>query len=391
MTSPRPDHWNLILADFTVNVDCRYYIGEKPCKYKRLCAGCSDYSPMGTRILIVKFGAMGDALRTTPILTGLRRTYQPLHITWLTDAISHPLLAGNPYIDQLWIAGAESLARLMSERFDLVLNFDKVPEALASAHLAKAARKLGFRMTEQGTLGIYNEHSRYSWLLGLSDPIKFKLNTLTYQQMIFEMAELSYDRASDFYSLGLGDAHRNKAAALFEQYGIRGGQPVVGLNTGCGPVFATKKWTEAGYIQLAKLLAERFHARILLLGGKAELERNQRIATALGNIAINTGNDHHIKEFAALIERCDLVVTGDTVAMHIAIALRREVVALFGPTCHQEIDLYDRGEFVVTDFPCAPCYLKVSPMNPTCMEALRPETVFAAAARRLVHCGFTSR
>ena len=61
--------------------DCRYFIGEKPCKFKRLCEGCGFYEPMGKRVLIVKLGATGDVLRTTLILKPLKEEYAPSHIT----------------------------------------------------------------------------------------------------------------------------------------------------------------------------------------------------------------------------------------------------------------------------------------------------------------------
>ncbi len=60
-----------------LKLDCRYYKGEKPCKFNRLCKGCSHYEPMGKRILIIKLGATGDVLRTTPILKPLKEIYQP--------------------------------------------------------------------------------------------------------------------------------------------------------------------------------------------------------------------------------------------------------------------------------------------------------------------------
>ena len=69
--------------------------------------------------------------------------------------------------------------------------------------------------------------------------------------------------------------------------------------------------------------------------------------------------------------------------MHIAIALKKHVVAFFGPTCEQEIDLYGRGEKIVTDYSCSPCYLKKCNIDPTCMEAMKSSTVINAIIRQL--------
>src|SRR5512147_2742797 len=83
------------------HLDCRHFLGDRPCKFKLLCAGCAEYSPMGKRILIVKLGAIGDVLRTTPLLTGLKRAYPQSHITWVVDKEALPLLKSNPSIDRL--------------------------------------------------------------------------------------------------------------------------------------------------------------------------------------------------------------------------------------------------------------------------------------------------
>ncbi len=77
-------------------LDCRYFLGDRPCRFKRVCEGCDQYSPMGKRILIVKLAAIGDVLRTTPLLSGLKRAYPQSHITWVADREALPLLKNNP-------------------------------------------------------------------------------------------------------------------------------------------------------------------------------------------------------------------------------------------------------------------------------------------------------
>lgn len=82
-------------------LDCRYFLGDRPCKFKRTCPGCDPYSPMGKRILIVKLAAIGDVLRTTPLLSGLKRAYPQSHITWIVDKEAFPLLQNITLIDRL--------------------------------------------------------------------------------------------------------------------------------------------------------------------------------------------------------------------------------------------------------------------------------------------------
>jgi heptosyltransferase-2 len=155
------------------------------------------------------------------------------------------------------------------------------------------------------------------------------------------------------------------------------------LNTGAGDVFATKKWTEEGYALLSNRLAGELGARVLLLGGPAEVERNRRIAAAAHFPLIDTGNHNPIRKFAGIVGSCDLMVTGDTLALHIAIGLKVPVLLILGPTCHQEIELYGRGEKIVSDFECSPCYLSTCPKDITCMEAMPADRVFEGIDRIL--------
>ena len=91
------------------------------------------------KILVIKLGALGDVLRTTPLLRRLRGS-----VTWVTGRAALPLLAGNPRIARLRTpAGFRKISR---EKFDWVINFDEDRRACAIAARVKAARKTGARL-----------------------------------------------------------------------------------------------------------------------------------------------------------------------------------------------------------------------------------------------------
>ena len=134
-----------------VHYDCRHFVGHKPCTFRRECAGCPHYSPLGRRILILKLAAMGDVLRTTPLLTGLRTANTNCHITWVTEANVVPLLRGVAEIDRLLPYGWETALQIEQEAFDELYCFDKEARAAALAMKIRAARKVGFGMNEFGS------------------------------------------------------------------------------------------------------------------------------------------------------------------------------------------------------------------------------------------------
>jgi heptosyltransferase-2 len=362
-----------------IHCDCRYFLGHKPCQFRRVCDGCPHYSPWGRRILVIKLAAMGDVLRTTPLLRGLRSRDPACSIAWLTEPNVIPMLQGIREIDRLLPYTPETVLQLEMESFDEVYCFDKEPKATALAVKLHAERKVGFGMSPFGNVIPLNQESEYTHQLGIDDHLKFRSNTKTYPELLFECAGIAYPGPQEYILPDLSAEIREAKADL----AARGARPEdlkIGLNTGAGDIFATKKWTEAGYIQLANRLGKELGAVILLLGGPGEVERNRRIASAAECRLVDTGNHNPIRKFSGIVGSCDLMITGDTLAMHIAIGLRVPVLVLLGPTCHQEIELYGRGAKLMSDFECSPCYLSACPKHVTCMDALSVDAVFASAA-----------
>ncbi len=360
-----------------VHYDCRHFLGYKPCVFRRQCDGCPHYTPFGRRILIIKLAAMGDVLRTTPLLRGLRQAHPTCHITWLTESNVLPMLTGIAEIDRLMPYTGETVLQLENEVFDESYCFDKEPKATALAMKVHAGRKVGFGMSEFGNVMPLNKDSEYTFELGINDHLKFRTNAKTYPELVFECAGLPYAQPQE-YVLPDFSQEIAEARARLEVLGVHPSDLKIGLNTGAGDVFATKKWTEEGYVHLANRLVEEMGARVLLLGGPGEVERNARIAEAARYPLVNTGSGNPIRKFTGIVGNCDLVVTGDTLATHIAIGLKVPVVVILGPTCHQEIELYGRGAKIISDFECSPCYLSVCPKEVTCMDATPADLVFDA-------------
>jgi ADP-heptose:LPS heptosyltransferase len=362
--------------------DCRYFIGEKPCKFKVLCKGCDHYSPMGKRILIIKFAAIGDVLRTTPLLRGLKKKYPKSHITWLTDPAAASLLKDIPCLDRLIsYNGAETLTRFLVEHFDILICLDKEVRATGLAMLVKTADKIGFGLTKYGTIFPFDRRSEYAFELGVNDELKFRVNQKTYPAIIFEMVGLPYHREE--YGFVLPEASRLKALEKAKRWNLKSTDIVIGLNTGSGTVFATKKWTISGFIKLTELIHQQYKskAKILLLGGPEEVERNKGILRKSKVPLIDTGTNNSLPDFCGILNLCNIIVTADSLAMHLAIALKKQVVAFFGPTVAQEIELYGRGETIVVKADCAPCYRKECNQPKSCMERLDAKTVFTTLNR----------
>jgi len=356
-----------------IRSDCLHFRGEKPCAFGRPCAGCPEYAPLGEKMLLIKRAAMGDVLRTTSLLPGLKRKYPHRSIFWVVDEESVELLENNPLIDRIIPFTPENWLPLFVQKFEAVICLDKDPAATALATKISCPSKFGFGMSEHGNLDVFNSASDYALRLGIDDELKFRENRKTYQEIICEMAEIPCQ--GDPYILALTEADLGKARAFCRRRKIDRTRPRIGLNTGAGTKFETKQWPPAYFRRLIRLLVSKIGADVFLLGGRREKDMNRALGRTASKTVFNTGNDHSLREFAGFIEAMDVVVSSDSLGMHLAIALGKRVVALFGPTCPQEISLYGRGTAVFAGVRCSPCYKSSCP-DMTCMNAITPERVF---------------
>ena len=154
---------------------------------------------------------------------------------------------------------------------------------------------------------------------------------------------------------------------------------IILLNTGCGPVYPHKKWTYEGFNKLIKTLLKDSKNKIVLAGSKSEIERNSKLCKENKlNSLVNVTDNYNIEEFSYLINFSDVVVTGDTAGLHIAISLDKKIVSFFGPTPHQEINLFGLGKKLVREeLECLNCYDQFPcPYDGKCMSLISSDEVY---------------
>ena len=370
-----------------VAADCRFFLGDRPCTWHKregVVCTCDRYEQIRERVLIIKLDAMGDVLRTTALLPAITAAHPGAAIVWITRAESTPLLENNPYLSEVIPYGADSAVHLLARRFDRVINLDAGKISAGLASLARSPRKDGYVLHEQGHVVATNQAAQ-AWLeVGINDELK-RRGTRTYQNWMKDI--LDAPAVPDRYVFELRDEERQAGRRHLEGLGVDFERPIVGLNTGAGGRWELKQWREAGFLELVTRLGRDFEMQFVLLGGPAERDRNARLQRAAGVPLIDPGCHNPIRHFAALTACCDVVVTGDTLAMHIALALERRTVVLFGPTSAPEIEMYGLGEKVVPDMTCLSCYKSACDFVPNCMDLISVDMVAAAVGRQLAAAG----
>lgn len=343
--------------------------------------------PIEGRVLIIKLGAMGDVLRTKVILPTIRHQHPEWKITWLTEPPSLPLV-DDDLVDEALPWSSASIEHVLSRGYERVYCLDKDAHAVSLSREVHANQRFGFKPTAYNTAVTWNREANYALRLGLSDELKFHENSKSAPEIIAEACGLHIDDKP--YRLRVPPSVRGRMAPRLQQYrrGMDADSRLIGLNTGCGPVFATKAWPLERMKELVRLVMKRRDREILLLGGPRERHIHEELMQVAseggGGISIHDGGTgNSLQEFFALVEGCDVVASADSLAMHVAIALGVPVVSWFGSTCQQEIDLYGNGEKLVTDFPCSPCYLKDCPKPVFCLSELPARDVLDAIDRVL--------
>lgn len=363
--------------------DCRHYRGDKPCHVGKLCGQCDSYEAFSQRICIIKLGALGDVIRTLCILPALRERYPQAHITWVSKPNGCRMIQAHEAIDRVLEFDALNVMQLQQEQFDLVINLDKEPQPCALAMSLTAGSRLGIGLSAEGKPVPFNREAEHYFALGLNDRLKFEKNRKSYQQLVYEA--LGWEYCGQRYELPVTEQAAKQAKDwLNHQRGFDAERRTLGINVGAGRVFANKIWPVERTVDIiSELLDRETDIQILLLGGPDERETIEEILFSLSRHplreqVIHGGCEHDEPTFVAVVDQCDMLLTGDTMAMHVAIARHKPVVAFFGPTCEQEIDLYSQGEKLIAKVDCGPCYRRQCHQHDQCVWQISTNDIVEA-------------
>lgn len=296
------------------------------------------------KVLIIKLGysetidmeisrstSLGDVLRTTVILYPFAKD----HVTWLVDEAAYPLLEGNPYINRILLYDITTVLQLQREKFDTIINLEKVPGLCALADSITAWRRYGFRFDENK--GEAEAYDRCECIFSMCKDASLKrVHKDSWQESLLEVIGAKWEGQE--YILG----YQPKSKEIYD----------VGLNWAVGTKWPNKAWPRENW--------ERLKA---LLEGKYSYSMQQGL--------------ENLSQYMDWINSCRLLVTNDSLGLHIALALRKKVVVLYGPTNPNETYFYGRGEVVYpqVDYSCIPCLSSKCTQEKACMEFIQPEEV----------------
>jgi heptosyltransferase-2 len=310
-------------------------------------------------ILIIKVGALGDVVRTSFIAQALKDKYRKKNpkIFWITNEKAVPFFINNIYVDQ--VIKEEEKKFFKEKKWDLVINLEEDEDNCRFASSLTYGEIIGFTFKNDK---VQPTKSTREWFdmsaLGKKpqNDILKKRNKKTHRQIISEIIGIKdYSKYEPF--LRLTTQQRKIASNFMRRHNLSRSDFIIGINTGSADRWL-KQLPVNKTVELINKIYRTFKAKILLFGGPNEIERNNEILRLSRAPIISTGCGNDLIEFPALISACNLVVTTDSLGLHISLALKRKTICLIGPTSFSEIDMYGFGEKILAKSDCTCCFKK---------------------------------
>jgi ADP-heptose:LPS heptosyltransferase len=340
------------------------------------------------RVVCLRLERIGDLLMTIPAIVDLKEAFPSASIDLVVGHWNRDVSAVIPGIDRVetldasWLSrdtggrGTMSLVRearrWRSRRYDLAINFEPdIRGNLVTAAIG-AAWTAGF--VSGGGSALLDTALDYDTAIHTSD------NARALVRAIASVAP-SEERAGRTCPLTIPVANRDEAARLLARF--NGARPI-GIHVGAGR--AIKQWPETRFRDIAEHLVRQRNAAIVLTGAVSDRAQVDIVRAALPSSRVLDLTDGvNLLTAAAVLERLDLLVTGDTGPMHLAHAVGTPVVAVFGPSDpvrYAPRGLHDR--VVRVDLPCSPCNrIRVPPTRctghtPDCLAGVEVSAVVRA-------------
>ncbi len=281
---------------------------------------------------IGRFPSLGDVVRTTPILYALKEKYPNSDITWVVSEKAAPLLNNNPYINRILVWDEFLGFQLMQEKFDVLINLEKIAGLCALSSMMDAWNKYGFRF--DSVAGAYHAYERGQSFISYLEAKQFKNGKPDcWQKVLIEMLGVKWKEQE--YILG----YKPKSKVKYN----------FGFNWKVGD-----KWPEKAL----------------------PIETWKKLET----LFINSGYSvswqkglNNIYDYIDWINSCNVLITNDSLGLHIAFALKKPIVALFGPTNLSEVFLYGSAEIITAK----------GDDKYTMMKSISAETIFEKAIKMI--------
>ncbi|MFZ0566246.1 MAG: lipopolysaccharide heptosyltransferase II [Chlamydiales bacterium] len=325
---------------------------------------------------------LGDAVMATPIIADIRKKWPEASLTAMCMNSLTPLLLGNPHLNEIFSFSQPNEFQRKQKNRHMIERLRQGKYDLGVLLTNSFSSAWGFWRGRVQTLVGFAHDARS---LLLTYPVTFPKErekqhlVMTYKSLLQPLGIALSDTSPSLYVM---EEERAIAETILKQHSVPEGAQIVGVNPSAayGPA---KCWLPERFRSVTEKLLQDPQIYILYFGDKTNSFAVQKICHDLPKRVINLAGTTNLRELIALIERCNVFLTNDSGPMHIAAALKKRLIALFGSTNEITTGPYQHGKVIHKHAPCSPCYRRVCPIDFKCMKQIGVDEVTTALLKEL--------
>jgi heptosyltransferase-2 len=328
---------------------------------------------------------LGDVILTTPLIKAVRKKYPQSQIFFLAIPQTKELLQNNPYLDEIIVYDKKDkekgifgflklIKKIKGTAFDLAFVPHRSLRSALLTYFTRIPQRIGFNKSSGSFL--------------LTKKIKYYQNHTETRRNLSLLFEKELFPEKDFLpELFPSEEDFKYVESLFENWGIQKNDKMVGIAP--GSIWETKRWLPERFGEVAEALIEKLGLKVVFIGGKEDELLCMEISRDMKNKPFIAAGKLTPLQSAALISRCKVVLSNDTAPMHIAVAMRILVIAIFGSTVPEFgfAPTSEKDIVIQKEVYCRPCGIHGRRRCPEkhfkCMKEITTEEVFDVVAKRL--------
>jgi lipopolysaccharide heptosyltransferase II len=264
------------------------------------------------KILIIRFSSIGDIVLTTPVVRAIKTQVKDAEVHYLTKASYREILIHNPYIDKVFTIDksvSEVASFLKKQHYDFIVD------------LHRNLRSLHTKLLLQRPFKSFKKLNIQKWLV-----VNLKINILPDVHIVDRYMAAAKPLGVINDGAGLDYFIPEKDEITYDD------MPAFLKSAFIGIVIGGKHQTKQYPDEKVRKLCRQLTAPVILLGGPEDRERAENIRDGLPNIVFNGCGAFSLNQTASIIKKASVIVTNDTGLMHIAAALKKPIVSLWGNT-----------------------------------------------------------
>ncbi|MGB9596828.1 MAG: glycosyltransferase family 9 protein [Candidatus Poribacteria bacterium] len=335
------------------------------------------------KILLIRFGSLGDVVLTLPVVEAIKKSFPNVYIAMLVSDKCANIISADPRFNEI-IAfrretkGKEGLTEtnrvislLRERKFDISIDMQRKFQSAYFAYKGNIKTRIGY-------------HQPFGFLCNVKIPNK--VNKHSVDRNLDLIKPLGIDNAERVPKIYLSDEDRDFAKSIFDSYGIIPADKVLGIFPGAG--WRPRCWLPERFAKIADLAIKNDNAKVVIFCGPNESDIVDDVVRNMNSKPYIMKEKVTQRQLAAMIEKCDVMLSNDTGPMHISVGVGTTTIALFGPGNHIKFQpIGEKHSMIRKDVPCSPCKQFTDKCKDNiCMKLITVDDVWDAVHKKLMSC-----